>query len=212
MILSVQFCPYHFVRTILSVPFWPLPFCPRTPPSYVIVIISFNITIIIVVGIISVVAILIIIVIILNSIIMIVVPSALFSANAWKRRDALYTWSQDMGESRCILYSLIGKRKWSADRQQLDRQQTKLSTDSGLICLKSLGVSYLLIQWLQTNREVLCHLPSLQLQLAPARQVLQICLEDLLVQVDQRHQWNQEVQTLQLLQFHLWIERLKICK
>src|SRR6218665_1856509 len=48
-ILFVPFCPYHFVHailsntilsvyhfvhTILSVPFCPLPFCPRTKPSY----------------------------------------------------------------------------------------------------------------------------------------------------------------------------------
>src|SRR6218665_1475192 len=47
-ILSVPFCPFHFVHTILSntilsvyhfahtilsVPFCPLPFCPRTPTS-----------------------------------------------------------------------------------------------------------------------------------------------------------------------------------
>ena len=30
MILSVPFCPCHFVRAILSVPFCPLPFCPGT--------------------------------------------------------------------------------------------------------------------------------------------------------------------------------------
>src|SRR6218665_1297365 len=29
--LSVTFYPYHFVRTILSIPFCPLPFCHRTP-------------------------------------------------------------------------------------------------------------------------------------------------------------------------------------
>src|SRR6218665_163705 len=29
MILLLKFYPYHFVRTILSVPFCPLPFCPR---------------------------------------------------------------------------------------------------------------------------------------------------------------------------------------
>src|SRR6218665_2674463 len=49
-ILLVLFCPYHFVlailsntilsvyhfvHTILSVPFCPLPFCPRTPPHLI---------------------------------------------------------------------------------------------------------------------------------------------------------------------------------
>src|SRR6218665_3169724 len=30
MILLLKFYPYHFVRTILSVPFCPIPFCPYT--------------------------------------------------------------------------------------------------------------------------------------------------------------------------------------
>src|SRR6218665_3119735 len=30
MTLSVIFYPYHFVRAILSIPFWPMPFCPYT--------------------------------------------------------------------------------------------------------------------------------------------------------------------------------------
>src|SRR6218665_2090999 len=30
LLLSVPFCPFHFVRDILSVTFCPLPFCPKT--------------------------------------------------------------------------------------------------------------------------------------------------------------------------------------
>src|SRR6218665_3908339 len=37
MILSVPFCPYHFVRTILFPTILSVPFCPRTPQSHSIV-------------------------------------------------------------------------------------------------------------------------------------------------------------------------------